>query len=200
MSLSLGILIIGLCVIMEAFFSGSEIALVSIDKLRLKENARKGSHAARLILKLLEKPEKILGTTLLGTNVATITSTTVSAGVFFSLMGPKGIPLSVVVITAVNWIFSEIVPKSVFQQFADEITPKTIYVLLVFFYLFYPIIVFFTTISKGMSTLIAGKSGDSSENSFVSKEELQQIMEMRYDQSDVKPGEKTMISRVLDFN
>ncbi len=200
MSVSLGISIIVLCVIMEAFFSGSEIALVSIDKLRLKENARKGSHSAKLILKLLEKPEKILGTTLLGTNVATITSTTVSAGVFYSLMGPRGIPLSVVVITAVNWIFSEIVPKSIFQQLSDEITPKIIYVLLIFLYLFYPIVFLFTTISKGMTTLISGKSQNQSENSFVSKEELQQIMEMRYDQSDVKPGEKTMISRVLDFN
>ena len=105
MSLTIGITIILCCVIMEAFFSGNEIALVSLDKLRLKEDARKGKHSAKLILKLLENPERLLGTTLLGTNIATITSTTVSAGVFYSLLGASGIPLSVIVITSINWIF-----------------------------------------------------------------------------------------------
>ncbi len=199
MSVSLGFTIIFLCVILEAFFSGSEIALVSVDKLRLKEDARKGKHAAKLILKLLENPEKILGTTLLGTNVATITGTTVSAAVFYKLLGAPGIPVSVIVITAINWIFSEIVPKSIFQQLSDEIIPKAIYGLVVFYILFYPVIFIFTSISKGITKLFGGMDSQT-ENSFVSKEELQQIMNMRYDHSDVKPGEKTMISRVLDFN
>lgn len=200
MSVAVGILIIFLCVILEAFFSGNEIALVSLDRLRLKEDARNGKHSAKLILRLLENPERLLGTTLLGTNIATITSTTVSAGVFYSLMGASGIPLSVVIIAFVNWIFAEIVPKSVFQQLSDEITPKTIYVLLVFYVIFYPIVIIFSGISKAMTTLVSGGAKDSSENSFVSKEELQQIMNMRYDSGDIKPGEQDMISKVLDFN
>ncbi|NPE27343.1 HlyC/CorC family transporter [Methanococcoides sp. SA1] len=200
MSLAIGILIILCCVIMEAFFSGSEIALVSLDRLRLKEDARNGKHSAKLILRLLENPERLLGTTLLGTNIATITSTTVSAGLFYTLLGAPGIPLSVVVITSVNWIFAEIVPKSVFQQLSDEITAKTIYILLIFYVIFYPVVFIFSTISKAMTTLVSGGAKNAAENSFVSKKELQQIMNMRYDHSDVKPGEQTMISKVLDFN
>jgi len=185
---------------MEAFFSGSEIALVSLDRLRLKEDARNGKHSAKLILRLLENPERLLGTTLLGTNIATITSTTVSAGLFYALLGAPGIPLSVFIITPVNWIFAEIVPKSVFQQLSDEITSKSIYVLLIFYVIFYPVVYVFSTLSKVMTTMVSGGAKNAAENSFVSKKELQQIMNMRYDHSDVKPGEQTMISKVLDFN
>jgi CBS domain containing-hemolysin-like protein len=200
MNVTLGIIIIAICVVFEAFFSGSEIALVSIDRLRLKEDARRGKQSARLILKLLEKPERILGITLLGTNVATIINTTVSASVFFGLLGPKGIPISLAVITPVNWILCEIVPKSIFQQFSDEITSVTIYALLFFYYLFYPVVWLLSSISRLITTLVSGANQNSSENGFVSKEELQQIMNMRFDHSDVKPGEKSMISKVLDFN
>ena len=200
MSLTLGIIIIVMCVILEGFFSGNEIALISLDILRLKEDSRNGKHSAKLILKLLEKPEKLLGTTLLGTNIATITSTTVSAGILFNLLGPKGIPISVILMTSINWIFAEIVPKSIFQQLSDKITSKTIYILLIFYFLFYPVVWIFSLISKILSSFIPGSSKSSQESSFISKEELQQIMKMKFDQSDVKPGEKTMISKVLDFN
>ena len=200
MSLTVGIIIIFLCVIFEGFFSGNEIALVSLDKLRLKEDARNGKHSAKLILKLLENPDRLLATTLLGTNISTITSTTVSAGVFFALFGAKGIPLSVLVITPINWIFAEIVPKSIYQQLSDKITSVTIYILLIFYVLFFPVVWIFSTLSNAISFVISGRSNKEVEGNFVSKEELQQIMEMSYDHSDVKPGEKTMISKVLDFN
>lgn len=200
MSIVEAIFLILICVIMEGFFSGNEIALVSLDILRLKEEARNGKHSARLILKLLENPEKLLGTTLLGTNIATIISTTVSAGVFYKLLGTKGIFLSVVVITSINWIFSEIVPKSIFQQVSGKITSKTIYILLVFYFLFYPVIWVFSIISRTLTIAVPGNTSNSQESSFVSREELQQIVKMSYDHSDVKPGEKKMISRVLDFN
>lgn len=199
MSVTLSLIIIFICIIGEAFFSGSEIALTSIDKIKIRHRAQEGSHAARMINRMLKTPEKILGTTLLGTNVFTVTNTTVAASMFYKLLGPPGISISLITMAFVNWIFCEIVPKSIFQQLAEKILPKTIYVLKFFYYLFFPVVWFFSTIASLLTSILQG-GGAGKQNSFVSRNELKSMMEMKHSKSDVKPGEKQMISKMLDFN
>jgi len=198
-SISVSILIIFICIIGEAFFSGSEIALVSVDKIRMQHQAKQGDFAAQLIVKMLKSPEKILGTTLLGTNVFTITNTTVAASVFYSLLGPPGIPVSIAVMSFVNWIFCEIVPKSIFQQLANTITPKIIYVLKFFYYLFFPVVWLFSSFANVLTRLFQNEE-DQERSTFVSRNELKKMMTMTHTKSDVKPDEKQMITRMLDFN
>jgi len=199
MSVPLHLLIILVCVISEAFFSGSEIAIVSVDKIRLRHASKKGHKPSALALKLLKKPEWILGTTLLGTNITTITNTTVAASLFYKLFGPMGIPVSIMVMAFVNWIFCEIVPKSIFQQLTDYITPKIAYVIRFFSFLFFPFIWLFLRISKGITVLFTGKS-QNKRTPFVTKEEMKHMMAFKQSKSDVKPSERQMINRLLDFS
>jgi hypothetical protein len=99
MSPLLAIGIILLCVLGEAFFSGSEIALVSVDRLQIRHAAKKGHRASRNLQDVLKNPEWILGTTLLGTNICTVTSTTLAATQFYAWLGALGVPLSIVIMT-----------------------------------------------------------------------------------------------------
>jgi CBS domain containing-hemolysin-like protein len=199
MSIPIHIVIILVCVLSEAFFSGSEIAIVSVDRIQLRHASKKGHAPSSLTLRLLKKPERILGTTLLGTNIATITSTTVSASLFYKLLGPAGIPVSIVVMAFVNWIFCEIVPKSIFQQLTDYITPRIAYVTLFFSFLFSPFIWLFLRISKGITILFTGTSRNK-KTPFVTKEEMKHMMAFKQSKSDVKPSERQMINRLLDFS
>lgn len=199
MSIPAHIIIILICVLSEAFFSGSEIALVSVDKIHLRHASKKGHKPSALTLKLLKKPEWILGTTLLGTNISVITSTTVSASLFYRLFGPIGIPISIGVMAFVNWIFTEIVPKSVFQQLTDYITPKIAYTIRFFSLLFFPFIWLFTKTAKGIAVLFTGKSVNQ-KTPFVTREEMKHIMAYKQSKSDVKPSERQMINRLLDFS
>ncbi|HZX09343.1 MAG TPA: hemolysin family protein [Acidobacteriota bacterium] len=199
MSIPLHIIIIMICVLGEAFFSGSEMAIVSVDKIQLRHASKKGHKPSALTLKLLKKPEWILGTTLLGTNVATITSTTVSASLFYKLLGPMGIPVSIVIMSFVNWIFCEIVPKSIFQQLTDYITPRIAFVIRFFSFLFFPFIWLFLRISKGITVLFTGKSRNK-KTPFVTREEMKHMMAFKQSKSDVKPSERQMINRLLDFS
>ena len=64
---------------LEAFFSGSETAIISTNKMRLKALADRGDSRAKLTSRLLSKPERLLGTTLVGTNIAVVAGTTLSA-------------------------------------------------------------------------------------------------------------------------
>ena len=71
------ILVIFLCILSEAFFSGSEIAIVSLPKLELQKRLKEGDRRAKLLAELLKEPEKLLTTTLIGTNLSTVTGSAV---------------------------------------------------------------------------------------------------------------------------
>ncbi len=64
--------------LLKAFFSGSEIAMVNSDKLKLRHQAKMGNRGAAMVLKLFRTPDVILGTTLVGTNLATVTISTLA--------------------------------------------------------------------------------------------------------------------------
>ena len=75
---------IGLFVLMmEAFFSGSEIGMVSADQMKLRHESAKGSRGAKLALKMLKKPEWLLCTTLVGTNIAVVSDTTIVTALIY---------------------------------------------------------------------------------------------------------------------
>lgn len=198
MSTIFTILVILICVLGEAFFSGSEMAIVSIDKLRLRHSAKAGHRPSRLVLEMLKKPEWILGTTLLGTNIFTITSTTLASSQLYILLGPVGIPVAIVVMAFINWIFAEIVPKSVFQQLTNSLTLRIAYILRGFSLLFFPLVWLFSRIAGLLASLFGGAKSDS-KMPFISREELKLLMRMTTDKGDVKPSERKMINRLLTF-
>ena len=198
MSTILTILIILICVLGEAFFSGSEIAIISVDKLRLRHSAKAGHRPSRLALEMLKKPEWILGTTLLGTNIFTITSTTLISSQLYILLGPIGIPIAIAIMAFTNWIFAEIVPKSVFQQLTNSLTPRIAYILRGFSLLFFPLIWLFSKTAGLLASLFGGAKADL-KVPFISKEELKLLMRMTTEKGDVKPSERKMINRLLTF-
>ncbi len=96
------------------------------------------------------------------------------------------------------WVFGEIVPKSVFQQRADTITPYVIYVLRFFSIVFWPILIFFVTLSKFLSR-IAGSRAE--HNPFTLREQIQSMVQMPPQEGgDIQPIEKTMIRRMFNFS
>ncbi|MBT3196829.1 MAG: DUF21 domain-containing protein, partial [Gammaproteobacteria bacterium] len=76
--------------LLKGFFSGSEIALVNSDKMHLHHRARQGDKGAGLVLKLFKTPDVLLGTTLVGTNIATIVFTTMGTMWMMDAFGELG--------------------------------------------------------------------------------------------------------------
>ena len=105
-----------ICVLTEAFFSGSEIALVSADRALLRSRAAMGHKGAQAAEAFLEKPQWFLATTLLGTNLSTVTSATVVTLAVVQHMGEDSEFLAVVMLSPAILIFGEVVPKTLFQQ------------------------------------------------------------------------------------
>ncbi len=197
MEISTTLFAIFICLLLEGFFSGSEIAIVSADQLKLRHKAAKGSRGARLALKMLEKPEWLLSVTLIGTNIAVVTNTTMAAALMIHLFGENGSWLAVVLAAPLIWIFGEIVPKSVFQQRADAITPYTIFILYYTSILFYPILAVFSFITRLLSKL----SGGIDENPFTLREQIVTMLQMpAVSAGDIQPEEQNMIKRMFNFS
>jgi len=189
------LLIIGVCLLLEAFFSGSEIGLISADRMKLRHEAAKGSRSAKLALEMLQRPEWVLSTTLVGTNIAVVTNTTVVTALMLQLFGEDGSWFAIAFVAPLIWIFGEIVPKSVFQQRADIVTPRTIFLLRFASYLFFPVLLVFSFITG----LLTKRHGWRSRNPFTLREEILTMLQLPAT-GDIEPVEKTMIRRIFSFS
>jgi putative hemolysin len=192
---TLGIMIA--CLLAEGFFSGSEIGVVSADRVKLRHAAAQGSRGASLALKMLNKPEWLLSTTLVGTNISVVTNTTMATALMMQLFGEGASWLAVVLVAPLIWVFGEIVPKSIFQQRADSLTPRVIFPLRLFSYLFFPILIVFSRLTLLLAKLLGDKSGE--RNPFTLREEISMLMQMSSDGGDIQSHEKSMIRRLFDF-
>ena len=191
------ILVILVFLMLKGFFSGSEIAMVNSDKLKLRHQAKMGNAGAKLVLRLFRTPDVILGTTLVGTNVATVTISTLGALIFIELFGDAGDLISVLVFTPFLLILGEVVPKSIFQQNADSIASKIIYGLRFFSYLFYPVIFVFSRVARFATRLVGGSA--SQQNMFITREELRVLLDMSESTANPSSIDRQRIRRVIRF-
>lgn len=190
------LILILIFLLMEGFFSGSEIGVVSADQMKLRHDAAKGSRGAKLALEMLKKPEWLLSTTLVGTNIAVVSNTTIVTALMIELFGEQNSWLAIILVAPLIWIFGEIVPKSIFQQRANTITPRAIFLLRLFSYMFYPILTVFTLITR----LLTWSSEQKTQNPFILREEILTTLQMPVAEGDIQPVEKDMIQRIFSFS
>jgi putative hemolysin len=192
------IFVIIFCIGLEAFFSGSEIAAISMDKIRLKHMLRKKAKGAELLSRMIKKPEWLLGTTLVGTNLAVVLSNTVATYLIIKWLGSRYEYLTILIMSPVLLIFGEILPKTIFQQRSGQIAPRIIYPLKVAAVIFSPVVFLTSRVSNFISFLF-GKD-EKERDPYVTKDELELLLKM----SDAKLGgmkniQKKMIHRIFDF-
>ena len=107
------ILIIIVLIGLSAYFSATETAFTSVNRIKIKNMANDGNHKAERVLKLTQQYDKMLTTTLVGNNIVNIAMTAIATVLFVSLFGSYGPTLATVVITVIVLIFGEITPKNI---------------------------------------------------------------------------------------
>ncbi len=186
-----------LLLLMQGFFSGSEIALVNADKLKLRHLAGQGNKGAQLVLKMFQHPEVILGTTLVGTNLSLVTQTTLGTLLMIHLFGDFGDIIAFVLFTPLFLIFGEVVPKSVYQQEADRLAPRIIFPLRFFSLLFYPLVFIFSRLARLVVRLAGVKP--SHESLFVTREKVRMMLEGAEQAANVDIFDRDRLIRAVRF-
>lgn len=105
-------IILALLILLSGFFSGSETALMTLNRYRAKSLADKGHKGAKLAIKLLARPDRLLGLILLGNNIVNIFAATISTIIALRLYGEIGIAIAPFILTIVILVFAEVTPKT----------------------------------------------------------------------------------------
>lgn len=186
-----------LCVLAAGFFAGLETGLVSANQFALYAKKEKGIVYAQAADFLLLKPERLLSTTLIGTNIAVVTAAVLlnsnlrDAG-YESLSWLGSIALSVVLL-----IMSEIIPKSFFRQNADTLSVRLAPVLVVFYYIFYPLAFVLNLVVK----LILAVTGQlkTTKQHPTSKQALRLLVRLGGREAGVTLEDQRVIEDIFDF-
>jgi putative hemolysin len=198
MTILLLVIAIVTLLLIKGFFSGSEIALVNSDKVKLTARANQGHRGAREVLKLFKTPDLLLGTTLVGTNIATVSLTTLVTVLFVNLFGVHGDLYAFLIFTPILLVLGEIVPKSIFQQKSDVVAPIAIFPLKVFSIIFYPVIIVFSRIARLLARVLGG--GKVEQNLFMTREQIRSVVEMSERTSSIDAFDRGRIRRVIRFS
>ena len=115
MTVQFQLIAVVLCVAGEAFFSGMETGVISIRRLRLRHRLRRGDAPARTLAYFLEEPDRLLGTTLVGTNLCVVVASVLWASLIPDRWGIAGRSAMTLLLTVILLLFGEFIPKAWFQ-------------------------------------------------------------------------------------
>jgi putative hemolysin len=193
------IFVIIACLFCAAFFSGAETAFVSCNRIRIRHLAKGLDRNAQVAENLLAKPERALATTLVGTNIFIVLGVVMAATYAGILLGHyKGLGgiVATVVMTPVILIFSEAVPKAYFYRHADIITLRIVGIIRFFSYLFSPLVILSTFLTRRLMSLMGDESP---KNPFVTRDELRVLMWESGRLGILEKHEQDMIHHIFKF-
>ena len=173
---SLGVLFagLGLLLLLAAFFAGSETALMSLNRYRLKARAKAGNRGARLAEALLTRPDRLIGLILLLSTVVNVVTPTLVGLITFRLGGDFLVAIGVIALTFVLLIFCEVAPKTFAALHPERLAIPAAYVYTPLLTLLYPFVWATNLLANGTLRLL-GASQKQASNS-LSSEELRTVV------------------------
>ena len=197
-SLALAVLI---CLVLSAFYSGSETALVSVNKFRINQLVESENTRASIVHRLIESPQRMLALTLVGTNLANVLIAQLGEGLVV-----RGLPnltvslqglIATVGITTLLLIFGEILPKTIFRVKADTLALRYAYLLRLSEMVLAPLIYFVQTLTQFIVKLI--DRGASTPSPDAQREELRLLATMGERSGNLHTDQRRMIHSLLNL-
>ena len=198
LELLLWMFVILICIFCEGFFSGTETAMVSVDRARIKALAEQGSKKHTLVEAVLHTPEKFFSTTLLGTNIFEVLSNAIATLLIINYLGEQYKYATILIMTPFILILGEIVPKTVYRYHAEQITPYLVYPLKVISIIFYPFVVVLTWLTRLFMMLFG--VGSARLRPHATREDLENYLDMWNIDSGLRTAEKKIVERIFDFS
>ncbi len=187
--------------VLSAFFSGSETAFFSLSKVTLRQLREQNDPAARRVIRLLDRPRRLLVTFLIGNtlvNVAFASLSAISIDTWFQSMAlPEAlaIAINVVVVTFILIVLVEISPKVFALKNNERWALNLSLIILTFYYLLYPVTRIFVAFVKGFSKIL----GVESSKVLFNEEEIRTLAEIAEEHGVLEEDEKEMITSIFEF-
>lgn len=189
-------IIIIFCIAMSAYFSATETAFSSLNRIRVKNMAEHGNKKAWLVLKLSDNYDSLLSTILIGNNIVNIACTSLMTILCVKMFDEDlGATISTVVTTIVILIFGEVSPKSIAKESAEKVACFSAPLLKIFIYILTPANFLFRQWKKVLSCIF-----QSSEDKGITEEELLTIVQEAENDGGIDKEESSLIRSAIEFN
>ncbi|NGX15477.1 HlyC/CorC family transporter [Wenzhouxiangella sp. XN24] len=168
-------MLLGLLLVLSAFFSSTETALMSINRYRLRNRARQGQRSARLAEALLQRPDRLIGLILLGNNFVNIFASSLVTVIALRLGGEGAIAIGAGILTLVILIFSEVAPKTLAALYPERLALPAALVYYPLLKITYPI-VWLVNLMANAVLRVLGVRADQVQGHALSHEELRTVV------------------------
>jgi len=187
--------VIFVMLILSAYFSGSETAMMAVNRYRLKHLANEGNGGARRASRLLERPDRLLGVILIGNNLVNFSAASVGTIIALQMFGEHAVPFAPIVCTLVFLIFSEVSPKTIAAAYPERIALMTVYILEVLLWALYPFVWVINGIANSILWLFGMRQETIGED-HLTREELRTVV---YEGSQIAAHPQNMLLSILDL-
>ncbi|MDT8451654.1 MAG: HlyC/CorC family transporter [Gammaproteobacteria bacterium] len=190
------LLILFLLILMSAFFSGSETALMTLNRYRLKHLADEGHRGAKLASRLLQRPDRLLGLILLGNNFVNILATALATIIFIRVFGDASIAILTIVLTLVVLIFAEVTPKTLAALKPEKVAFIAAYLYTPLLKILYPFVWMINAIANRLLALFGVHASEGKTETLSADEFRAVVHETRH---FIPDQHSKMLLRILDL-
>ena len=191
------LLILFILLALSAFFSSSETALVTVNKIRMRNMAEGGNKQAETVIKTVENQGKMLSAILIGNNVVNLSASSLATVMASSLFGNKAVGIATGILTLLILVFGEITPKTMATYSAEKISLKVAGYIYFLMTVLTPVI-FLVNLLSGVVLKLCGVDTKEKRES-ITEDELRTIVEVSHEEGVLETEEKKMITNVFDF-
>ena len=190
------VIILALLICASAFFSATETAYTSVNKIRIKNMAVEGNKKAEKTLKILDRFDALLSTLLIGNNIVNITSASIATVIFTNwLGGDKGVTVSTIVMTLLVLVFGEITPKSLAKEMPEKFAMAAVPIVKVLMLVLTPFNIIFGAWKK-----LLGKVVHIGKKQSVTEEELMTMIDEVEQEGVLDQNESDLLRSAIEFN
>ncbi len=181
---------------LSGFFSGLEVALVGIRKSKVIQLFNEGKKGSKALHKLKTNPSWMMSSVNLGNNLVNVGASALATSLAIRLFGNDGLGIAVGVMTFLILVFGEITPKTYCNANSTKIALRFAPVLLVFSYVFYPVVKFFEVITKGVVKL----TGSSYTPPPITEEDIKGVIDQGLAEKAIEKDEMKLVHGALKFD
>jgi CBS domain containing-hemolysin-like protein len=196
-SIAIQLVVLVVLLFLSGFFSGSETALVSVNKLRIRKLAEERVKGARAANDLLQKPNRMLATILLGNNLINVLAAAIATNLAITFFGSTGIGIATGIMTLFILVFGEITPKGYATKNAEKVTLKIAAPISILCRVLSPVVWMITILTRRLIRLVGGDPGIVAP--FITEEEIKFLVEIGEEEGVIEKEEKEMIKGVFEF-
>ena len=181
---------------LSGYFSGLEVALVSIRPSKIEQLIKNKVKGASSLRKLKSNPSRMMSSVNLGNNLASIAATALATDIALKLFGDEGLAIAIGIMTFLILVFGEISPKTYCNANATKVAVRNSRILLAFSYALFPIVWLFEIITKGMMRL----TGSSDIPPGLTEDEIKEVVDQGLKDKAIEKQESELVHGALNFD